>query len=103
MWKKMGDGEEKEMKIFLCMKTSPLADLDLENMRSEFEDRLETFIQRGSGFRLKEVEFLDWEVMQYEEIPYHVGHGKSPKLPPRLASKKAVVNVDNRGGSDCFK
>jgi hypothetical protein len=72
-------------------------------MMAQMEVRLETFLQRGSGYQLKNVEGLEWEVVQFELIPFLTGHGKCPKLPPRLAAKKAVVNVDNGGGNDCFR
>jgi hypothetical protein len=52
---------------------------------------------------LKYVEAMEWEIVCYESIPFHVGHGKFFKLPPKLAAKKAVVNVNNNGGNDCFR
>ncbi len=95
--------EEREKTIHLWLKAAPLLHMNLHTMEDQFEDRLESFIQRGSGFRLKHVEAMEWEVVCYDSIPFHVGHGKSFKLPPKLAAKKAVVNVDNNGGNDCFR
>jgi len=102
MGHKVGE-EEREETIHLWMKAALLLHINLDAMEEQFEERLESFLQRGSGFRLKYVEAMEWEVVCYESIPFHVGHGKSFKLPPKLAAKKAVVNVDNNGGNDCFR
>ncbi len=102
MLHKVGNNVVEET-IHLPIKASRLTLDFVEEMMGQMEVRLETFLQRGSGYQLKNVEALEWEVVQFELIPFLTGHGKCPKLPARLASKKAVVNVDNGGGNDCFR
>jgi hypothetical protein len=46
----------------------------LTNLPSEYEERLSQFVSRGSHFRLKEVAYLDWVVVQYNMIPFKIGH-----------------------------
>ena len=94
-------GEEREEKIFLALKAQVLSVDIVENMESLFSERLEAFTQRGSGFSLKEVMAVEWDVVQYHKIPFLTGHGKV-SLPPKLKAKKAVVNVEAPLG-DCFK
>ena len=53
---------EKEETIHLSIKATPLR--DMVDQSSTFESLLESFVQRGSGFRLKEVVSLEWEVCQ---------------------------------------
>ena len=97
----VGGGEEKEEKIFLALKAAPLTEDLLKEMEGLFEERLEAFTQRGSGFSLTAVDSLEWDVVQYNSIPFLTGHGKVD-LPYKLAAKKAVVNV-SAPASECFK
>ena len=94
-------GEEKEEKIFLALKAAPLNEDLLHSMEGLFEERLEAFTQRGSGFTLTAVDSLEWDIVQYHKIPFLTGHGKVT-LPRQLAVKKAVVNVE-APDSQCFK
>ena len=98
MTHKVGE-EEIEEQIYLSLKATPLR--DVMALEEQFDQRLDQFQQRGSGFQLKEVVSLEMEVCQYRPISFHVGHGKCV-LPPKLASKKAVVNVEVTG-NDCFR
>jgi hypothetical protein len=99
--------EETEEIIHLGLRASSLTDLREapERMRLQFEDRLDNFILRGSGYRLKRVISLEWEVLQYNKIPFHVGHGgdDNDDLPPALLNKNAVVVVKGFLGGDCFR
>jgi hypothetical protein len=97
------ESEEHEVPIFLNLKSAPLSTIDITSMEEELQDRLDTFLRRGSNFKLKTVKALEWEVCFYESIPFHVGHRRQRDLPPKLAHKKAVVNIQNGGGNDCFK
>ena len=94
-------GEEREEKIYLALKASVLSENVLNSMEGFFEERLDAFTQRGSGFSLKAVEALEWDVVQFYPIPFLVGHGKVD-LPYKLAAKKAVVNVEAPPG-ESFK
>jgi hypothetical protein len=106
MYKKVGGDatDETEVTIHLGLKAIPLTNIqhNPETMQRQFEERLENFLLRGSGFRVKRVVTLEWEVVQFDTIAFHVGHGKIIKLPPRLAAKKAEVNVNN-DGDDGFR
>jgi hypothetical protein len=70
---KVGDVERVEM-IHFILKAIPLADMILTNLPSEYEERLSQFVSRGSHFRLKEVAYLDWVVVQYNMTPFKIGH-----------------------------
>jgi hypothetical protein len=94
-------GEEREEKIYLALKAALLSVDFVEAMESQFTERLEAFTQRGTGFSIKAVEAMEWDVVQYRRIPFLVGHG-SAHLPPKLAAKKAVVNVKIQS-DDCFR
>ena len=94
-------GEEREERIFLALKADHLSSDFVESMEAQFTERLESFTTRGSGFSLKEVMAVEWDVVQCHLIPFLTGHGKV-SLPPKLTAKKAVVNVD-ASLSDCFK
>jgi len=97
--------EETEEIIHLGLRASALTDLQEapERMRLQFEDRLDNFLMRGSGYRLKRVISLEWEVLQYKKIPFHVGHANDNDLPPTLLNKNAVVVVKGFLGTDCFR
>ena len=95
-------GQVKKCKIFLSLKAAPLDDTFIHSMKELFESRLEAFNQRGSGFSLLSVDSMEWDVTHCSRIPFLVGHGK-PTLPPKLAAKRSVVNIDNGSGHDFFR
>jgi hypothetical protein len=101
LMKHLVGGEEKEEKIFLSIKATPLNEEFVNSMDGEFTTRLEAFTQRGSGFSLKNVISLEWDVVQYHQIPFLTGHGQVT-LPHALYTKKAVVNVE-APYDQCFK
>jgi hypothetical protein len=96
----VGD-EETEEKIYLYVKARHLDHAFMDEMEGLFEKRLDEFTTRGSGFRLLRVEAIEWDVLEYRRIPFLVGHG-NVVLPPKLAAKKAVINVQGPPG-ECFK
>ena len=61
-------------------------------------ESLETFLEDGSGWKLKSIESLDIHTVKYTPL-----NGSSYiKLPPALALKKAIINMKNKD-DECFK
>ena len=63
---------------------------------------IDEFVQNGSNWLIESVEWFDLRITRYHSVPYKRGH-RFINLPPTLKAKKACVNVDNGGASDCFK
>ena len=60
--------------IFLSLKSHPLTTDFVKQLASLFEEKMENFTQRGSEFQLHHVQYLEWEVLQYREVPHLTGH-----------------------------
>uniref|UniRef100_T1JU36 DNA-directed DNA polymerase n=1 Tax=Tetranychus urticae TaxID=32264 RepID=T1JU36_TETUR len=69
----------------------------LISAKLEFEDRIDQFTQRGSGWILSNINHIDLLIGKY--IP-HAGGCNSSKLPPRLKNKKCLISPDC--STDCF-
>ena len=75
----------------------------LDDEINEMQKRLEDFTEKGSGWRLIRVDELEWRFVQFNSIPFLVGHSRGFTLPPRLFSKRAVINVNDAPDGECFR
>ena len=61
--------------------------------------KVEKFQNQGSGWVFSQVEYFDINIDPFEPIS-----GSSYiELPPKLAKKKAIINVKNENDQECFK
>ena len=74
-----------------------------ESEMQEMERRMDEYTAKGSGWRLARVEKLELRLVQFNSIPFHVGHAAQFKLPPKLALKQACMNVVGIPDGECFK
>ena len=79
--------------------------IDLENVKHDLQNQIESFQDKGSGYKLLNVEFIDMNIASRYTISHVVGYGKMYNLPHKLKAKKAVMNVVLPIGkeNECFK
>ena len=85
--------------------TIPAAPLDqfcFDNVSTSLLNQCLEFESRGSNWQIEGVNFMEFDVAQFQTIRQVAGRGGSVTLPPKLKAKQAVVNVENQG-DDCFK
>ena len=62
-------------------------------------EKISKFQNKGSGWQFEEVVSFDVNVDPFEPI----GGSSYFPLPAKLAAKKAIINVQNKGDNECFK
>jgi hypothetical protein len=91
MLHKVGENEKLE-RIQFILKAIPLKDIDIHELPGVFEERLSQFVLRGSNFRLIEVVYLDWQLVQYHRIPFLIGAGTTGNhLRPTVNARKGGI------------
>ena len=75
---------------------------NIDSVIANLLGQVEAYVRNGSNWVVDDVQYFDLRFTKFHSAPHVRGHGAFP-LPQRLAQKHAVVNVDNQGGSDCFK
>ena len=88
---------------YFCLKPTTVQSVDIETQRREMEERQDIYQAKGSGSPMRHIVQLQWSLSKYHSIPFHVGHARGFKLPPKLALKQAVINVSNAPNGECFK
>lgn len=94
---------QKECPTHFHISAKTTQSYSLDEEVNEMNRRLDEFVQKGSGWQLARVDKLEWRFVQFNSIPFHVGHARNFKLPSNLVSKKAVINVINAPDGECFK
>ena len=85
-------------KIERVMEATDLMEM-YERMAKESLEKIEKFQKEGSGWRFVSVESFDINVDPFKPLR---GSSYFP-LPPKLAAKKAIINVQNKKDNECFK
>ena len=62
-------------------------------------EKISQFQNKGSGWQFEEVESFDMHVDPFKPL----GGSSYFPLPKKLAAKKAIINVKNEKGNECFK
>ena len=82
----------------IITEATDLSDLYIKMMNKIFES-IQSFNNRGSGWQFDRVEHLDININPYNPL----SASSYIKLPDKLASKKAIINVKNEKDHECFK
>ena len=70
-----------------------------DTMANKIFESIQNFHNRGSGWQFDRVEHLDINIVPYNPL----SASSYIKLPDKLASKKAIINVKNEKDHECFK
>jgi hypothetical protein len=95
------DGVRSSFPIHINLKALPLEDL-LPELENTLERKWQNFVQKGSNYIISKVNHIDFIVVEYHSIPFHVGHGFVKELSKKLLNKHSVINVENRDNK-CFE
>ncbi|EDO29452.1 predicted protein [Nematostella vectensis] len=82
----------------IVTESTDLSDL-FDTMTNYLLGLVELFQKQGSGWQFDQVEYFDINIDPFEPLS---GSSYIP-LPPKLASKKAIINVKNENDHECFK
>lgn len=97
------DGTVKQEITFLFQTAAvDSASFDIDSVYHHLLSLIEDFIENGSAWVVAGVEYFDLDCTRYNSIPKFRGRGAF-NLPPSIASKKAVLNINNKNRQDCFK
>ena len=96
-----GEVTHCEKQIF-SLSALTMTEGDIDSVVADLLRKVEAYVRNGSNWIIDDVDYFDLRITKFYSAPNVRGHGVFP-LPQRLAQKQAVVNVDNQGGSACFK
>ena len=82
--------------------------LFLEHNKLLFGNKIEEYIQSGSGWNLEQILCMDWTIVKFKRIQHYQGLGAASgsntfQLPKELKLSRAVVNVANKNQNNCFQ
>lgn len=80
-------------------------DVDLEGVRGMLQKQVEDFHDKGTGWRLACVKYIEMNITSRYSISHIVGHGDLFEIPNSLKKKKAIVNITLPKSKEkqCFK
>ena len=84
--------------VEIVTEATDLSDL-YDQMTNKIFELIQNFQNRGSGWQFDRVEHLDININPYNPL----SASSYIKLPDKLASKKAIINVKNEKDHECFK
>src|SRR5207247_2567053 len=95
---------EKEETVYMSNKTVPIQSREeisefVDNVGSKLETDIEKFTSKGSNWLVTSIENITLRLVKYRLLR---GGVAGFQLPPELAGKQCVLNIDAQG-SDCFK
>ena len=104
---RLSEGQKVQTDAFLRVKTPILfthgddIGKKVNELIGKLEEELATYTSEGSGFRVEDIGRMYIKCIRFEPLRGGQGHFK---LPPKLASRKAVVSVQtDESAGDCFK
>jgi len=79
--------------------------ININEQTTAFEEKVEKFCLRGSGWRVHAIHTLVWRKCIAPFFAKGVGHSDSKKilLSDKLKAKKAVINISGFPDGECFK
>ena len=80
-------------------------DVNLESVKHILRQQIDGFHEKGTGWKLLSINYLDMNISSRYTISHIVGHGSLYELPKSIKNKGAVINISlpENKKTQCFK